>query len=946
MTKRALEDLLHAEGTSLSNWVQDQLDVLAGQPELPRYAEIRDPSQLGDPRGVFEDLSHVDWSFSNEDTSYLSHDIHPYPAKFIPQIPGTLIARLSLRGELVLDPFGGSGTTALEALRLGRRALSIDANPLGSLIGRVKTSTLAEPATTQELRALVAGIRARLASMPDSPEGWIHDYEQYIPAIPNLDKWFEPWPIAELALVKGSIDRLKDPVAVDLASLALSRTVLRASNQESETRYVAVPDDVARGFVLGRFLHELGIVVERVRRTSDEIQYGLADFVTEDARFLPSEAYPDSSVDLVVTSPPYGNANDYHLYHRFRLFWLGFEPKDLADVEIGSHLRHQREQTGFMHYMKDMSMCLQALQRILKPGRYAVLVVGDAIYGGEHHDAATKFTEAARQVGFESVGNLRRPLPDNRRSFKAGRRAKDESLMVLRKPDEPVRLALEPPMYRMWLYERALRRREARALLGAVRSGKNGLLVVRTDPLTATKARRMTFSRGVAWGSHIERTWQAVLENGLSTDPAARKDPKYATHGLHAYKGKFYPQLAKALMNISDVPEGGVILDPFCGSGTTLLEAHLNGLQARGADLHPLARKIASAKVQVLDLPPSLVRDVVEALEMRVSGSAGVTDSREQFASEAVAEIESWFPAPVVSKLDWLLANIRSLSYGVLQDFLEVILSDLLREVSHQEPSDLRIRRRKTPLKDADVFGLFGERLRLQMSRLEKFWRIRGFAPSAFYPAMIVEGDTREAATLKALGLSEASADLVLTSPPYATALPYIDTDRLSLLVLFGTTGSQRRPLEQALTGSREISPTQRRDWEQAIERRQHALPRPIVRFVDQLARDNADTDAGFRRLQLPALLMRFFDDMRRVLLNVEGVMKPGAELVMVLGDNFTHVNGLERRIPTTDFVAMVADQIGLERLERVPITVTKENVIHSRNAITENTALRFRKPS
>ena len=88
---------------------------------------------------VRRQLRGVDWAFSDANTLYLSHDIHPYPAKFIPQIPATLIATLSAPGDCVLDPFGGSGTTALEALRLGRRALSVDANPICEIIGRVKT---------------------------------------------------------------------------------------------------------------------------------------------------------------------------------------------------------------------------------------------------------------------------------------------------------------------------------------------------------------------------------------------------------------------------------------------------------------------------------------------------------------------------------------------------------------------------------------------------------------------------------------------------------------------------------------------------------------------------------------------------------------------------------------------------------------------------------------
>src|ERR1700751_2131783 len=87
--------------------------------KIPAYTE--EPLFLEEPISVAERLRRIDWAFRLDDTGFLTHDIHPYPAKFIPQVPGTLIATLSARGELIFDPFGGSGTTALEAIRLGRR---------------------------------------------------------------------------------------------------------------------------------------------------------------------------------------------------------------------------------------------------------------------------------------------------------------------------------------------------------------------------------------------------------------------------------------------------------------------------------------------------------------------------------------------------------------------------------------------------------------------------------------------------------------------------------------------------------------------------------------------------------------------------------------------------------------------------------------------------------
>ena len=91
---------------------------------------------------VLEEFKNTDWSFAGDDTTYLSHDIHPYPAKFPPQLPAQIIKMLSSSGEKVWDPFGGSGTTALEALLNDRNCISTDINPIGSIIGKAKTTAL------------------------------------------------------------------------------------------------------------------------------------------------------------------------------------------------------------------------------------------------------------------------------------------------------------------------------------------------------------------------------------------------------------------------------------------------------------------------------------------------------------------------------------------------------------------------------------------------------------------------------------------------------------------------------------------------------------------------------------------------------------------------------------------------------------------------------------
>jgi hypothetical protein len=267
-----------------------------------------------------------------------------------------------------------------------------------------------------------------------------------------------------------------------------------------------------------------------------------------------------------------------------------------------------------------------------------------------------------------------------------------------------------------------------------------------------------------------------------------------------------------------------------------------------------------------------------------------------------------------------------------------------LRAVSHQDPHDLRIRKRRNPLGDADVLGLFIDALDAQYSRIERFWLVRGYSPNRFLPSRVVYGDSRASSTFDALGLRDSDIDLVLTSPPYATALPYIDTDRLSLLVLFGMDASDRRPVEQDLIGSREITTGHRKALETVLEEGSIKLPIRVCNYLEQLHRRVAMADVGFRRKNMPSLLLRFFLGMHSVLMHSARLLRTGAQAMIVIGDNRISIDGREERIATTDFIEEIAVSTGLTAIERIDISVTTENLVHIRNAITKNVVLRLKR--
>ena len=357
---------------------------------------------------------------------------------------------------------------------------------------------------------------------------------------------------------------------------------------------------------------------------------------------------------MVVTSPPYPNAFDYHLYHRFRIFWLDGDPREVGKVEIGSHLKYQRGKKNFEQFEIEMKPVLENCYKALKAGRYAVFILGNAVFDGVQYETAERIGKLAENVGFSKVGIIDRPLPETKRSVKNwARRATTEQILILRKPMNCSKVTLYPVKYKLWPYEKIISDMERKAICG-----KDEDEFLTDGALDVGRLKKLTFYSSFQVNDTTFLTWQNMLENGMDCD-ALWKDPKYLTHGIHPYKGKFYPQLVRPLLNILGVKAGATVFDPFCGSGTVALESILNGYNAYGCDINPTAVDIAVAKNTIFmvgayefDKHVSLFK---EDLKHYINGNYD-----EAFDSEAIEEIYSWFPERVISKIGFILLRIAA----------------------------------------------------------------------------------------------------------------------------------------------------------------------------------------------------------------------------------------------------------------------------------------------
>ena len=512
--------------------------------------------------------------------------------------------------------------------------------------------------------------------------------------------------------------------------------------------------------------------------------------------------------------------------------------------------------------------------------------------------------------------------------------------------------------YRYFPYEIRLAKLEASRLLGAEPVEADGVLRVRTRGRIAPGAlQRLTYFGEVALASgrtivpqqsRIEASAAKLTGCGALT----RQQTRYSAHGLHEYRGKFNPQIVRAAINLVGLDERARIWDPFCGSGTVLLEARHQGFDAMGVDLNPLAIAIANAKLAAVSAEPGLLQGTASALAERVlARSVWTTDAPAAGAIEGVLGatwrdrfqcreyLERWFPLPTLAELRLILDAISELAPIQLQPVFRIVLSDILREVSWQDPGDLRIRRRKDPAPNYPVADTF---VRALQAKMRPVIAAREHLAERSGCQRAVEGDSRDFATLdtSAQEFLVDGVDGVISSPPYATALPYIDTQRLSLALLDMATAQEIRELDASLVGSREVSVRQRRGLEDSIRRNHGGVAEAVLSTCQALLCAYDPDEDGFRRRNTPAVVYRYFAGMTRAMATIARCLKPGGYLVFVVGPNRTSLGGSEFVIDTPALLGATGEHVGLRLWEMHSLDAYSRYDAHSRNSIRKEQLL------
>lgn len=169
------------------------------------------------------------WSFSDKtikDTAYITHGYYTYPAKFIPQLAQRLILENTTEGDIIIDPFSGSGTTVLESIIHKRIGIGTDINEIATLIAKVKTTPINLVLAAEEMLKLQRKIGSILE---DDYEITAQKALQKIPKVERIDFWYKPEAKKRLAILLVNILEINDIDVRDFFLVAFAQILKTCS---------------------------------------------------------------------------------------------------------------------------------------------------------------------------------------------------------------------------------------------------------------------------------------------------------------------------------------------------------------------------------------------------------------------------------------------------------------------------------------------------------------------------------------------------------------------------------------------------------------------------------------------------------------------------------------------------------------------------------------------
>ena len=374
------------------------------------------------------------WDFIGANTKQFTHCYHNYPAMMIPQIAERLLEKYGRNAKLLFDPYCGTGTSLLEANIKGINAIGTDLNPLARLIAKTKTTKI----NIQVLELYLKEFNDYIFSL-------LFDFEKInvvVPTIKNIDFWFSDEVQHKLAIIKTFIENIQDDNSKDFFKIAFSETVRESSyTKNSEFKMYKMNANQVEKFNPDVF----GIIHNKLARNHNGLKALLKNKNIANSQVFDFNTsneiknINENEVDIVITSPPYGDSRTTVAYGQFSRLaneWLDYKDANQVDNSLmggkiykkNSNFENKllnekldkikaidiKRANEVVAFYLDYEKSINNVAKLIKKGGYVCYVVGNRKVKGESLPTDEITKDFFEKQKFKHIETIIRNIPNKR----------------------------------------------------------------------------------------------------------------------------------------------------------------------------------------------------------------------------------------------------------------------------------------------------------------------------------------------------------------------------------------------------------------------------------------------------------------------------------------------------------------------------------------------------
>lgn len=366
-----------------------------------------------------------------------------------------------------------------------------------------------------------------------------------------------------------------------------------------------------------------------------------------------------------------------------------------------------------------------------------------------------------------------------------------------------------------------------------------------------------------------------------------KKMKRNGTHSFHRYFGKFIPAIpAFAIKTFTK--EGDVVLDCFCGSGTTLVEAKYLNRDAYGIDINPLASFTAKVKTTKIDS-----KKIKKTLDKIISSFKKDRKKYKQNDDFYCVNIDHWFKDFAKEDLLKLRKHILDLPRGKERDFFLACFSAFLRSVSNADPRHVFPGYSKR-LRKLDAEGKRNIKVIDSFERaVKKRFQYLDTLPKNKSKINILNGDSRK------LPQKIKGVKLVVINPPYISSIRYLETMKIEMGWLnFINDQKHYLNLDKQIVGTE-------RFYKNEIE----TVPKTEIHSLDRQLSEMFKKGEN----KMANVVSKYFIDMKKSIYEMYRVLKKDGHIVIKISDSEVR----SFKIPTHKYLIQIAEELGMELVEK-----------------------------